>query len=367
MQYNWQQKDWPNFTYDLSRLEEFLFQMAEGQGQIAGILYALPEEMQAQSEIDIMVAEAVKTSAIEGEYISREDVLSSIRNNLGLNRYPENIKDRRAEGVARLMLIVRDNFAEELSEEMLFDWHSMLMEPYTNINIGQWRFSKEPMRIISGSIGREIIHFEAPPSSRVPKEMSTFIGWFNQTASQNHGSASHPAIRAAIAHLYFESIHPFEDGNGRIGRALSEKILSQGAGRPILLSLSHAIESNRQDYYDALKKAQASNEITPWINYFVHTILAAQSIMKRQLQFTISKTHFFDKYRGKINARQEKVLSRMFEAGPKGFKGGMSAKKYMSMTKISKATATRDLQTFVNIGALIGKQGGRSTNYELNI
>ena len=367
MKYNWQQEDWPDFKYDLSKLGEPLFQLAEGQGQLAGLLQGLPDKMQEQSIIDVMVAEAVKTFAIEGEHISREDVLSSIRNNLGLNRLPEKIKDKRAEGVARLMVAVREDFQEDLTESMLFEWHRVMMEPYANINTGQWRLGQHPMQIISGSAGREVIHFEAPPSDQVPAEMIQYIKWFNDTAPSRQQNYIHPSIRSAIAHVYFESIHPFEDGNGRIGRALSEKALSQGAGRPVLLSLSNAIESKRQAYYGALKVAQGSNEITPWIKYFVYTILEAQKMVKRQISFTIAKAHFFDRYVGRLNPRQKKVLNRMLVAGPDGFEGGMRAKKYMSIAKTSKATATRDLQELVHMGALTVKGGGRSVRYELRM
>lgn len=365
MKYNWQQEKWPNFQYTLSDLEETLLQIAERQGQIAGRLEALPKKIQEQSIVDIIVAEAVKTSAIEGEYLSREDVLSSVRNNLGLNRFPEKVKDKRAEGIVRLTIAAREAYAEVLTEGMLFDWHKMMMEPYANIKKGQWRSSAEPMQIISGSAGREVIHFEAPPSSRVPEEMSAFIRWYNQTAPNQPRSILHAPVRSAIAHVYFESIHPFEDGNGRIGRALSEKALSQGAGRPVLLSLSRAIELNRQDYYEALKTAQRSIEITPWINYFVKTIMKAQEIVIQQVDFTISKARFFEKFSERLNPRQEKVLNRMFEAGPDGFKGGMSAKKYMSIAKTSKATATRDLKELVDMEALMITGSGRSTRYHL--
>lgn len=367
MRYNWQQSDWPDFKYNLSQLEESLFLFAERQGHLKGLLLGLPEKIQEQSIIDVMVSEAIKTSAIEGEFISREDVISSIRNRLGLNRFPENIKDKRAEGVARLMVNVREGYANKLTENMLFEWHTMVMEPYLSINKGQWRSGQEPMQIISGVAGKEVVHFEAPPSEQVPEEMTQFIHWFNETGPDQSKDIFHAPIRSAIAHVYFESIHPFEDGNGRIGRALSEKALSQGAGRPVLISLSNAIESNRQTYYEALKIAQRSNEVTPWITYFIHTILEAQQMIIRQISFTISKVHFFDKYVDQLNPRQKKVLNRMFEAGPDGFEGGMSAKKYVSITRTSKATATRDLQELVKIGALVASGGGRSTRYEINV
>lgn len=365
MQYNWQHKDWPYLQYDLSDLEGSLLRLVEGQGQISGLLAALPPHIKERSVIDIMVTEAVKTYAIEGEYLSRDDVLSSIRNHLGLNRFPERIKDKRAEGVARLMIAVREHYQEELSTSMLFDWHRVMMEPYLNINKGQWRSGREPMQIVSGAVGKEIVHFEAPPSSIVPDEMERFITWFNRTAPGQQKAMPYAPVRSAVAHVYFESIHPFEDGNGRIGRALSEKALSQGLGRPVLLNLSSAIASNRQTYYEALKEAQRTIEITAWIKYFINVIEKAQEMVIQQISFTIAKSHFFDRYAAQLNPRQEKVLNRMFEAGPDGFAGGMSAKKYGSIAKTSKSTATRDLQELKDMGALRMSGGGRSTRYEL--
>ena len=363
MRYNWQQKDWPNFQYETTDIEDMLFDFAQRTGRISGVLEGLSEVEQTEAMINLMVSEAIKTSEIEGEYLSRNDVMSSIRRNIGLNPDLPPTKDKRAEGVAELMLAVRNNFLKPLSSKMLFDWHTMLMKGSKGIEIGQWRTHKEPMQIVSGAIGREIVHFEAPPSSKVPSEMNGFVKWFNE--SQQH--MRKPIIRSAIAHLYFETIHPFEDGNGRVGRAIAEKALSQSIGRPVLLSLSKSIESNKNKYYDALKAAQRSNEITNWINYFVKTVLDAQIDAEREIEFTLKKTKFFDNHKNALNERQQKVVRRMLEEGPQGFEGGMNARKYVSITSTSKATATRDLQDLVekNIFKPIG--GGRSTRYEIKL
>ena len=223
MRYNWLQKDWPNFQYQTTDIEYSLFDFAQRTGRISGVLQGLSETEQTEAIINLMVSEAIKTSEIEGEYLSRNDVMSSIRRNLGLNPELPLTKDKRAEGVAELMLAVRNDFLKPLTSPMLFEWHTMLMKGNTQIQIGQWRTHEEPMQIVSGGIGREVVHFEAPPSKEVPVEMEGFIKWFN--ASQDE--IKKPIIRAAIAHLYFETIHPFEDGNGRIGRAVAEKALSQ--------------------------------------------------------------------------------------------------------------------------------------------
>lgn len=363
MRYNWQQKDWPNFQYRIDAIEDLLFDFAQRTGRISGVLDSFSESEQAEVMINLMVSEAIKTSEIEGEYLSRKDVMSSIRRNLGLNPELPVSKDKRVEGVTELMLAIRKHFTAPLTEKMLFDWHTMLMKGSKGIQIGQWRSHEEPMQIVSGAIGREIIHFEAPPSNTAPSEMSGFIEWFNE--SQNN--IKKPIIRSAIAHFHFESIHPFEDGNGRIGRAVAEKALSQSIGSPVLFSLSKSIEGNKKEYYDALQKAQRSNEITDWINYFVKTVIEAQIDAEQEIEFTLKKTKFFDQHKDELNERQQKVLRRILEEGHQGFKGGMNARKYISLTRTSKATATRDLQDLVlkNIFKPIG--GGRSTRYEINI
>jgi Fic family protein len=367
--YNWQHKDWPQFTYSLREVEDDLFLLAEKTGKMSGIVSALPEEIRMETVVDLMVAEAIKTSEIEGEYFSRKDVMSSIKNNLGLNRTIEAVKDKGAEGIGSLMIDVRNAYYEPLTEEKLFHWHNLLFPEPKGVSIGAWRTHEEPMQVVSGALGKEKVHFEAPPSSQVPKEMKGFIRWFNETAPGSSKEIKKGAVRSAVAHLYFETIHPFEDGNGRVGRAIAEKALSQGIDRPVLLSLSRTIEANKSAYYNALSKAQRSNEITPWVTYFVRTILAAQGEAEEQIHFTLKKTKFFDRYKDQLNERQLKVIKRMFEEGPKGFGGGMNASKYGSLTKVSKATATRDLQDLLELGVLtrLGAAAGRSTKYEVSL
>lgn len=367
MIYNWQQSDWLEFRFDLHNADEHLFAFAEETGLISGMLNAMPEDMQMEAIIDTMVAEAIKTSEIEGEYVSRKDVMSSIRNNLGLDVKPGIIKDKKAQGAGLLMVNARNSYEKPLTKAMLFEWHKMLMADSKNIAIGQWRTHNEPMQVVSGALGYEKVHFEAPPSAKVPKEMDKFIKWFNATAPGGEKEIKKAAVRSAIAHLYFETIHPFEDGNGRIGRAIAEKALSQTLGRPVLLSLSRTIEADKKSYYNALEKAQRSNEITSWIEYFVEATLAAQRQAKDLIDFILKKAKFFDRFKNQFNDRQIKVIKRMLAEGPEGFEGGMSANKYIAITKTSKATATRDLQHLTEIGALAIQGGGRSTRYILNL
>lgn len=367
--YNWQQKDWPHFTYSLLDVEDDLFLIAEKIGKMTGIIGTLPEEMRVEALVDLMVAEAIKTSEIEGEFFSRKDVMSSIKNNLGINRTPEKVKDKGAEGISQLMIDVRNTYKEPLTEKKLFDWHQLLFPEPTTVSVGAWRNHHESMQVVSGAMGKEKVHFEAPPSAQVPKEMKRFISWFNETAPGGLKELKKATVRSAITHLYFESIHPFEDGNGRIGRAIAEKALSQGIGSPVLLSLSRTIEANKSTYYNALSEAQRSNKVTGWVTYFVRTILAAQKEAEEQIQFTLKKTKFFDHYKEELNERQLKVIKRMLEEGPKGFEGGMNSSKYGSLTKVSKATATRDLQELLGLGVLtrLGNAGGRSTKYWINL
>jgi Fic family protein len=366
MAYNWQQEDWPDFTYQLADIEEFLFSIAEETGHIGGILKALPENVKTETLINIMVAEAMKTSAIEGEYLSRPDVMSSIKNNLGLNEKPEEVKDKRARGAGQLMVTARNSYTQPLTEEMLFDWHTILLGDSKRIKVGGWRTHDEPMQVVSGPVGKEKIHYEAPPSSKVPVEMKQFIKWFNDTAPAGRYEIKKAPVRSAIAHLYFESIHPFEDGNGRIGRAIAEKALSQTIGRPVMMSLSQTIEVDRKSYYDALGKAQRKNEITDWIKYFVHVIYQAQISARELIDFTLRKTKFIDYFKKILNERQMKAMLRMLES-PEGFEGGMTARKYGSITKTSKATATRDLQEMAEFGALLPAGAGRSVHYIVNL
>ena len=365
MTYNWQQPDWPDFSYQLIDIEETLFTIAEQMGHISGVLKTLPENLQVDTLINVMVSEAIKTSAIEGELLSRPDVMSSVRNNLGLNQKLEPVRDKLSQGAGELMVAVRNSYSDPLTVEMLFEWHTLLLGQTTKINTGAWRNHDEPMQVISGAFGKQKVHFEAPPSSKVPAEMIQFINWFNDTAPGGNREIKKAPVRSAIAHLYFESIHPFEDGNGRIGRAIAEKALSQTIGRPVMMSLSQAIEADKKSYYNALEKAQRKNEITGWIRYFVNIVYKAQLSARELIDFTLRKAKFLDRYKTDFNDRQMKAILKMLES-PDGFEGGMTTRKYISITKTSKATATRDMQLLAELGALRPEGAGRSVHYFVN-
>ncbi|MFY7861776.1 MAG: Fic family protein, partial [Chitinophagales bacterium] len=255
------------------------------------------------------------------------------------------------------IVMSRNEYNLDLTEKMLWSWHSSLLAHDKNIAKGAWRTHKEPMQIISGTYGKENVHFEAPPSSKLSKEMKNYIKWFNLSRKE----IKNPIIRSAIAHLYFESIHPFEDGNGRIGRIISEKVLSQALGQPILISLSNSIEKHRYQYYSELKENQRKLTIDKWIIFFGEMIIDAQKNMLQTIEFTIKKTKFLDYAKPLMDTKQQKAINKMLQ--DENFIGGMNASKYMSITKVSKATATRDLADLVSKNILVSEGGGRSTTY----
>jgi len=363
--YNWQYENWSNFVYNEDVISNNSLKFAELSGEIFGIFKTFNSAEQQNEILDIMISEAVETSKIEGEMLSREDVRSSFLKKLGITTTIKNIKDKRVENVVLLMLEVRNSFRTKLSEKLIKHWHSILFSNSKYINSGVYRASEEAMQIVSGAIGKEKVHFEAPPSIQVPQEMKHFVKWYNSFKPKDN--IQKIIIKAAITHLYFESIHPFEDGNGRIGRALIEKCLSESLDRQIILSISQTIEKNKNLYYEELKKAQSSLEIDSWLIYFSQLLVDSQRDALEILNFSLKKTQFFDRYKSAMNVRQLKVINKMFDAGKEGYEGGMTAKKYMSISKTTKATATRDLQELVGLGVLLQNLAGRSTNYTLNI
>jgi len=362
--WNWQQKDWPHFRYDSTALSELESKFLQQSGVLLGAAKHLGLEETNALLVDQLSTEALKTSEIEGEILSRDSLQSSIRRNFGLA-----IDNRRVpaaeQGIAEMMTDLYQNFSKLLTSKTLYQWHAMLMKGRKDLHdIGRYRRDEEPMQVISGPMYAPKIHFEAPPSKDMAKEMKRFISWFNSTAPGN-AEALPPLTRAGIAHLYFISIHPFADGNGRIGRALSVRAISQGLGQSTLIALSQVIHNKRKAYYDMLEKNNKTNEITGWLIYFAQTLLDAQSHTLAGIEFLIGKTKFFDRFRGQLNDRQEKAIIRMFKEGPQGFEGGLSTEKYIRITGTSRATATRDLQDLTGKGALSQTGRLKGTRYYL--
>jgi Fic family protein len=366
MPWNWQRPEWPEFAWDRARFVKAEEQFLLSGGVFVGAVRHLDAESKTQLTIDSMSIEAVTTSEIEGEILDRASVQSSIRRQLGLGADDRRV--RAAErGVAEMMVHLHETFAEPLSDDTLFDWHRMLMGNRRDIkDIGRYRRHDDPMQVVSGPIHAPKVHFEAPPSSGVPKKAARFIGWFNRTAPG--GIARLPAVtRAGIAHLYFESIHPFEDGNGRIGRVIAEKALAQSLGRPTLTVLAATILSKRKGYYDALERNNTETEITDWLAWFAATVIEAQHRTMALVEFLIDKTKLLDRVSRLLNERQKKALLRMLREGPDGFRGGLSAGNYITITGATTATATRDLTDMVEKGALVRQGERRHARYRLNI
>jgi Fic family protein len=365
MTWNWTQSNWPNFRYDAAVLHNLEQQFLLSSGEVIGAGHHIHPEQRDHLRIELLSDEAIKTSAIEGETLDRLSVQSSLRRQLGLATDRRSVQPRE-HGIAEMMIDLYGSYASPLDDATLFRWHQMLMQGNRHLEtIGSYRTHTDAMQIVSGPLDRPTIHFEAPPSEQVPGEMGHIIAWFNETAP--NGTSPLPALtRAALSHVWFESIHPFEDGNGRLGRALAEKALAQSLGQPSLILLSFAIEQNRKAYYAQLEQHQRTLDATEWLVWFGQTVLAAQQLTLQRVRFYIAKAHFYDRFRGVLNPRQEKVVARLFEAGPEGFVGGLSADNYLAITKTSRATATRDLQDMVDKGALTRSGQLRFTRYALN-
>jgi Fic family protein len=366
MAWNWQQRDWPKFRWDPARLESAEKQFLVSGGVFVGTVRHLRKEEHDQLTVEAMSTEAVTTSEIEGEILDRASVQSSLRKQLGLATDERRVRPAER-GIAEMMVDLYESFAEPLTEEMLFRWHRMVMSGNRNLrDVGRYRTGAEPMQVVSGAIGQPRVHFEAPPSSRLPSEMERFIDWFARSAPGAEEPL--PALtRAGVAHLHFESIHPFEDGNGRIGRAIAEKALAQSLGQPTLTALAATILARRRNYYEALEAANKENEITRWLMWFDAVAIEAQRRTIALVEILIDKTKLLDRLRGQLNGRQEKALLRMFREGPEGFRGGLSAGKYRSITGASPATTTRDLTDLVAKGALMRDGERRHARYRLSV
>jgi len=370
--YTWQLEDWPEYRFDFTRAQECdrVFTIVAARNQ--GALSTLSEDPGIEAQIDLMVDAAIETSAIEGERLNRDDVRSSIRNHF-LNpeqRIP--VHDPAAAGIATLILETREHFDQPLTAAMLDHWQSLVIPeslPSTGLQGHQsktgWRSHPEPMQIVSGTVGRPTVHYEAPPSQRVPAEMHRFLDWYNGESRELPGVA-----RAAIAHLWFETIHPYEDGNGRVGRAIADKALSESLGEPSAISMAAVISRHRKAYYAQLNRASKDTlQVDDWVEWFGQCAIESQKMAADAVQHVINKARFWSRVdQLEVNSRQRKVLGKLLEAGPDGFSGGMNATKYQAITKASKATATRDLQDLVAQGLIEPIHAkGRHARYQLDM
>ena len=360
MPYIWESKEWPHFRWDAESVCLNSYGYALTVSHLAREIGPLAEQERKDAVVDLMVAEAQKSSWIEGESISPRAIRAAILKQLGLKR-TDRRQNPRARGIARLMVAARSQFAAPLAARRLCEWHKQFLGEVL-AEAGRWR--NQPVWIMSGWAGNKTVDYEGPPASRVENEMARFIDWFNASA------ALPGPVRSGVAHLYFECIHPFEDGNGRMGRAVAEIALSQELGYAALLSLSNTIEQRRKGYYAALRQASArgSMDITEWLRWWTECVLDAQIHARAQFGFVVRRKRFWQTYGGSVNSRQAKVLTRMLREGASGLEEGVSAKQHMRITECSKATATRDLTSLVRIGALERLPGGgRSTRYAIRL
>ena len=375
LHYVWQQPGWPSFSVDDAALSGPLSLARQEQGKVLGLFRAVGLPGEAAVVRDIWIDEAVATAAIEGEKLDLEAVRSSVMRRLGIEDATAGRVSRNVDGLLDVMQDATAAYRKPLDDDRLLRWQSALFPGGTSgihrIAVGKYREHADPMRIASGPVGREKVHYEAPSSARVPKEMRRFLKWWEDTRpGQSRKESMDGIVRAGIAHLWFETIHPFEDGNGRVGRALIDMALAQDVDSPQrFCSISRQLMRQRKAYYESLAEAQhGSLDATAWVSFFVNQFHLACVTSQQVIAEALEKSRFWATHaEHDINERQRKVVKRLLDAGKAGFEGGMSAEKYGHLTGTSKATATRDLAQLQRAGLLVTIGQGRATRYRINI
>ena len=364
--YIWQATDWPHWHYDLTKLAAPLAEVSRAQGMLMGRLADVGIALRDQASLASLTQDVVKTSEIEGEQLNDESVRSSIARRLGVDIGALAPVDRHVEGVVDMVLDATGRCDAPLTPERLFGWHAALFPTgfsgLTRIRVGAWRDdSKGPMQVISGQGRRQRVHFEAPPAAQLPTEVKSFIHWAN-------ASTSEPAlIKAGLGHLWFVTLHPFDDGNGRIARAVGDLLLARAEGSPQrFYSLSAQIQRERNDYYDVLERTQKSTlDVTEWLMWFMGALHRAVDSAQQTLDAVLVKTRFWQRWSGTpLNTRQIKLLNRLLD----GIDGKLTSSKWASIAKCSPDTALRDVNELMMLGALHKTpEGGRSTAYEIAV
>lgn len=361
----YEHQDWPNFSWDVEALASKLADIRYRQGRLLGRMDALGFDLRREASLSTLTNDVVKSFAIEGEILKVEDVRSSLARRLGIDIAGLVPASRDVEGVVEMMLDATQQFSQPLRKSRLFDWHAALFPTGRSgiykITVGAWRtVDADPMQVVSGPIGKEKVHFEAPDADRLEHEMRLFLKWFESRDETD------PVIRAGIAHLWFVTIHPFEDGNGRMARAIGDMALARGDGtQDRFYSLSSQIEAERKQYYTQLENQQrASPDITPWLSWFLDCLGRAIGNAETTLGTVLYKAWLWDIINEKpVNDRQRLVINRMLDAG---FEGFMNTSKYAKLAKCSNDTALRDIQGLKERGIFIQNPGGgRSTSYRL--
>lgn len=367
--YIWQHPDWTSrFRWDNERLIDPLSDVRRRQGEILGRAAGLRFEMDLDAQASILIDEAITTAAIEGESLDRQSVRSSVALKLGLPTAGMPPASRDVDGLVEILIDATRGHDKPLTKDRLFGWHAALFPTGRSgllpITVGDWRRGDEPMRVVSGPVGREKTHFEAPPSVVVASEMDQFLDWFADPDVPHDG-----VLRAAFAHLLFVTIHPFDDGNGRLARAVSDMALARDEGVGVrLYSMSSQIRIEQGDYYSVLERTQKGNGgLTEWLVWFTGCLERAITSAGRTMDLLLAKSRFWHDHRdAELSARQRKVVNRMLESGPGGFEGGLTNRKYVGMTKTSRATAQREIADLLAKGLLIRRPGaGRSTSYDI--
>ncbi len=363
-QYIYQAKDWPVFKWDTPQVTALLLDIRYQQGRLLGNMDSLGFQFRKESILETMIQEVVKSSEIEGEILDIQQVRSSVARRLGLDTAGLPKADREVEGVVDVMFDATSNFEAPLTERRLFDWHASLFpsvhDGLAKIKVGAWRDDKDgPMRVISGPIGREKVHFEAPPAADVKAEMQSFLEWFNTESDLDL------VIRAGLAHLWFVTLHPFADGNGRIARAITDMTLarSENTGQRYY-SMSAQIRKERNDYYNCLEHTQkGAMDVTVWLVWFLGCLKRAIVNSENILARVIDKAKFWEHVAEiPLNERQIKLINRLLD----GFVGKLTSSKWAKIAKCSQDTAYRDIMDLVNKNILVkNPKGGRSTNYSL--
>jgi len=362
----WEQKDWPSFHWDAAALSSALAAARRAQGEVAGMARLLDADADLNAQLEVLTREGVATSAIEGEKLEANSLRSSLARRLGLPTAGLPPASRSTEGLGDVLLDAATNYEQPLTLEKLCGWQAALFPTGRSglhgIRTGELR-GDEPMQIVSGPIGRERVHYEAPPRKRLDGEMEVFLTWFNDPPKGLDG-----VIRAGLAHAWFELIHPFEDGNGRVGRALLDRALAQDERRVSrLYSMSARFDSVRDEYYDALGSlSTGSLDATGWLTWFLAQLEAAAKSSEHTIEHVLLRARFWLQHNHRrFNERQRKALSAMLEKGSDGFEGGMTNRKYANLTKSSPATAQRDLSQLAEWGCLAAEGAGRSARYVL--
>jgi len=366
----WEQERYPHFTFNSKIINPLIQKATLKQGYLIAFTSVLSGEELKKKQLEVLMDEAISTSAIEGEHLNRDSVRASIRKKLGLFNLIEVATDPKTDYLIDVLVDANTNYNKELDLERIFGWHNALFPTgysgFSKINVANFRGEK-PMEVVSGGIGKEMIHYVAPSRDILEDEIENFLKWFN--------TEDDTIVKAAIAHLWFVVIHPLDDGNGRISRAVADLVLSKIEQSYIskLYSMSSAINKNKKSYYSILdettgfrRQKDSALDITKWIEWFLHTLIIALEDAQERLRYILQKTAFWDEHRdSELNARQIKVLNKVLDKGVENYEGGLSNRKYVAIAKTSSATATRDLKDLLTRGCITLKEGttGQSSSY----